>query len=115
LGDAPEGVDIKQLTPDKFVPFPDCWFETTQATFGGYLPEALAKGAYKVAPQPLVINRKGLEGLQEGIDVMRAVSQKGQEGVKEAFERAKDGRKEVKISVIKVVVEQPQVDMGVKD
>jgi hypothetical protein len=113
LGVAPEGVEIKQLTPDKFVPFPDCWFETTRATFGGYLLEALAKGAYKVAPPPLVINRKGLEGLQEGIDVMRTVSEKGQEGVKEAFERAKDDKKEEKISVIKVVVERPQVGVGV--
>ena len=98
-------MDIKQLTPDKFVPFPDCWFETEQATFGGFLPEAIAKGAYKVAPPPLVVNRKGLEGIQEAIDIMRAVSEKGQKGVKEAIEKAEDGVKE-DMKVIKVVVER---------
>lgn len=99
-------MDIKQLTPDKFVPFPDCWFETEQATFGGFLSEAIAKGVYKVAPPPLVVNRKGLEGLQEAIDIMRVVSEKGQEGVKKAIEKAEDGLKE-DLTVIKVVVERP--------
>lgn len=104
--DVPEGVDIKQLTPDNFVPFPDCWFETEQATFGGFLPEALSKGVYKVAPPPLVVNRKGLEGLQEAIDIMRAVSEKGQEGVKEAIGKVEDDTK-ADLTVIKVVVERP--------
>lgn len=88
------------------VPFPDCWFETEQATFGGYLPEALAKGAYKVAPPPLVVNRKGLEGLQEGIDIMRAISEKGDAGVKKAIEKAENGVNK-DMTVIKVVVERP--------
>lgn len=99
-------MDIKQLTPDKFVPFPDCWFETEQATFGGFLPEALSKGVYKVAPPPLVVNRKGLEGLQEAIDILRAVSERGQEGVKEAIRKLEDGMN-ADLSVIKVVVERP--------
>lgn len=88
------------------VPFPDCWFETEQATFGGYLPEALAKGAYKVAPPPLVVNRNGLEGLQEGIDIMRAISEKGDAGVKKAIEKAGNGVNK-DMTVIKVVVERP--------
>ncbi|KAI0134362.1 chaperonin 10-like protein [Xylariales sp. AK1849] len=107
LDEVPEGVDFKQLTPETFVPFPDCWFETTAATFGGYLPEALAKGAYKVAPPPLVVNRKGLEGIQEAIDAMRVVSEKGEAGIKETIERTKEGLKDDKISAIKVVVERP--------
>ncbi|ETS86512.1 hypothetical protein PFICI_00340 [Pestalotiopsis fici W106-1] len=107
LEDVPEGVDIKQLTPETIVPFPKCWFETTKATFEGYLPEALAKVVYKVAPPPLVVNRKGLEGIQEAIDIQRAISERGQEGVKEAFERAEDGFKQERTSVIKVVVERP--------
>ena len=60
-----------------------------------------------MAPPPLVVNRKGLEGLQEAIDVLRAISKKGLEGIKEAVERVEDGMKEEKISVIKVVVERP--------
>lgn len=107
MDDVPKGVDVKQPMAETFKPFPVCWFETTPATFGGYLPEALAKGAYKVAPPPLVVNRNGLEGIQEGIDLMRAVSEKGLEGIKEAIECLKDGTKEDKISAIKLVVERP--------
>ena len=76
---------MKQPTAENFQPPPDCWFETTTATFGGYLPEALARGDYKVAPPPLVVNRNGLEGIQEAIDLMK-----------------KDN-----ISAIKLVVERP--------
>lgn len=36
---------------------------TLPATFGGYLLEALAKGVYKVAPPPEVVNRKGVDGI----------------------------------------------------
>ena len=111
----PRGVDVKQPTADKFKPFPDCWFETTLATLRGYLPEALAKGAYKVAPPPLVVNRNGLEGIQEAIDLMRVVAEKGQEGIKEAINRRKEGVKEDKISAIKLVVERPKVGVSVKD
>lgn len=39
---------------------------------GIYLPEALAKGVYKIAPPPRVVNRKGLEGVQEALDLIKA-------------------------------------------
>jgi hypothetical protein len=107
LDEIPKGVDVKQPTPENFKPFPDCWFETTLATFGGYLPEALANGAYKVAPPPVVVNRKGLEGIQEAVDLMRVVGEKGLEGIKETLDRMEEGMKENKISAIKLVVEQP--------
>lgn len=103
----PKGVVVKQPTAENFKPFPDCWFETTFATFGGYLPKALASGAYKVAPPALVVNRMGLEGIQEAIDLMRVVAEKGQEGIKEAIDRIKGGMKDDKISAIKLVVERP--------
>ncbi|CRG92380.1 Zinc-type alcohol dehydrogenase-like protein C2E1P3,01 [Talaromyces islandicus] len=85
IDDVPEGVDVKQPTVEDFKPIPECWFETILATFGEYLPEALANGTYKVAPPPMVVNRRGLEGIQEAIDRM----------------------KEDKISPIKLVVERP--------
>ncbi|KAJ4366238.1 hypothetical protein N0V83_007874 [Neocucurbitaria cava] len=107
LDDVPKGVDVKQLTPENFKPFPDCWFETTLATFEGYLPEALAKGAYKVAPLPLIVNRNGLGGIQEAVDLMRVIAEKGQEGIKEALDRMKEGMRDDKISAFKLVVEQP--------
>lgn len=87
-------------------PFPDCWFETVPATFGGYLPEALARGAYQVAPPPLVVNRKGLEGIQEVIDLQRLIAEKGHEGVKEVINRVKGGIDEGEISPVKLVVER---------
>lgn len=65
------------------VRWPDVWFEITDATFGGYLPEALAKGVYKIAPPPQVVNTKGLEGIQEAIDLMK----KGVSGTKLVVER----------------------------
>lgn len=42
------------------------------------LAKGLAKGAYKMA-LPLVVNREGLEGIPEGIDLMRVAAEKGQE------------------------------------
>jgi hypothetical protein len=101
----PKGLDVKQ--PTSFKPFPDCWLETLPATFGGYLAEALAKGAYKVAPPPLVVSKKGLEGIQEAVDLQRIIAEKGQEGVKEAISRVKGGEEEDRISPIKLVVERP--------
>ncbi|KAL2173161.1 uncharacterized protein P884DRAFT_281237 [Thermothelomyces heterothallicus CBS 202.75] len=84
LGEVPKG------------PFLDCWFETTDATFGGYLSEVLAKGAYKVAPQPLV----------EAIDLRRFIAEKGHEGVKEAINRARGNMEEDQgVSPVKLVVE----------
>lgn len=44
----------------------------------------MEKGVYKVAPSPLVINRKGLEGIQEAIYLQRLIGEKGYEAVKEA-------------------------------
>ncbi|PCG94799.1 Alcohol dehydrogenase superfamily, zinc-type [Penicillium occitanis (nom. inval.)] len=85
LHDVPKGVNVKQPTAENFKPSPDCWFETTPAAFGGYLPEALASRAYRVAPPPLVVNRNGLEGIQEAIDLV----------------------KKNNISAIKLVVERP--------
>lgn len=102
----PEGVDVRQLAPGSFKPFPICWFETTPATFGGYLPEALAKGAYKIAPPPVVVNKKGLEGIQEVIDLQRGIAEKGHEGIKEVIKHVKGGREEDKISPVKLVVER---------
>ena len=103
----PKEVEVKQPKPENFKPFPDCWFEMTDATFGGYLPEALAKGAYKIAPPPLVVNKKGLEGIQEAVDLLRVVSEKGLEGIQEDIERLQEGSKKEKLSAIKLVVEQP--------
>lgn len=71
------------------------------------MPEALAKGAYKVAPAPLVVNRKGLEGIQEAVDLMRVVAQKGQQGIKQLIDQRREGIKEEKVSAIKLVVERP--------
>jgi hypothetical protein len=103
VDDIPEGVDVKQRA--SFKPFPDCWFVTLPATFGAYLPEALAKGAYKVAPKPLVVGTKGLDGIQEAVDLQRVITEKGQEGIKEAMGRV--GRMEGdRVSPVKLVVER---------
>ncbi|KAI4210951.1 MAG: hypothetical protein L6R36_009510 [Xanthoria steineri] len=45
--------------------------EISAATFGGFLPDALASGAYKVAPKPEVVRTKGIKGIQQGLDVLR--------------------------------------------
>lgn len=107
MDEVPKGLLVKQPTPANIKPFPDCWFETTLATFEGYVSEALAKRVYKIAPPPLVVNRKGLEGIQETIDLMRMVSEKGQEGVKLVINRENDVTKSAKTSAIKLVVERP--------
>ena len=49
----------------------DIYREISRATFGGFLPDALASDAYKVAPKPEVVPTKGIEGIQEGLDVLR--------------------------------------------
>lgn len=99
-------MEVKQPKPQNIKPFPDCWFETTLATFEGYLPEGLASGVYKVAPSPLVVNRKGLQGIQEAVDLMRVIGEKSQQEVKEAISRI-EGMKEANTSAVKLVVEQP--------
>ena len=107
MDDVPEGVVIKQPQPGSMKPFPEFYFETTHATFEGFLPAALARGAYKVAPPPLVVNKKGLEGIQEAIDLQRAIAEKGQEGIKEAIIRARGGVvTDDMVSPVKLVVER---------
>lgn len=67
-GDCPEGVNAKMIFAEEGGII---YYETNDATFAKFLPEALAKGVYKVAPSPEVIETKGLEGIQEGIDLLR--------------------------------------------
>ncbi|EAW07072.1 zinc-binding alcohol dehydrogenase family protein [Aspergillus clavatus NRRL 1] len=67
-GAAPEGVDAKMIFASGGAII---YHETNPATFAGYLPDALAKGIYKVVPT------KGLEGIQEALDqVKKGVSAK---------------------------------------
>ncbi|KAI0019952.1 GroES-like protein [Xylariomycetidae sp. FL0641] len=58
--------------------------ETLPVTFGGYLVDALAHGAYKVAPPPRVVNRRGLDGVQEALDLIK----RGASATKLVVERA---------------------------
>lgn len=51
---------------------PELFAETLPATFGGFLPEALTKGVYKVAPPPKVVNKKGIDGIQEAMEILKA-------------------------------------------
>ena len=67
-GTAPKGVEAKMIfASDGAV----IYHETSPATFGEYLPDALAKGLYKVAPAPEVLPTKDLEGIQEALDILR--------------------------------------------
>ena len=61
LGDALEGIEAKIIFG---ISGADMFKETLFITFGGFLPEALTKGLYKVAPPPEVVPTKGLEGIQ---------------------------------------------------
>ena len=45
--------------------------ETRPATFGGFFAEALDKGSYKVAPVVEVVSKKGVAGIQEGLDILK--------------------------------------------
>ena len=67
-GDAPEGVEAKMTFGTGGA---DIFTETLPITFGGFLPEALAKGLYKIAPPPQVVPTKGLEGIQEALDILK--------------------------------------------
>ena len=67
-GAAPEGVEAKMVFASGGTVI---YHETSPATFGGFLPEALAKGLYKVAPGPEVVPTKGLEGIQEALDILK--------------------------------------------
>jgi hypothetical protein len=39
--------------------------------WGNFLPEALFQKKYLIAPEPVVIEQKGLEGIQEGLNMLR--------------------------------------------
>ncbi|KAK7914223.1 hypothetical protein PG985_011926 [Apiospora marii] len=67
--DIPEGVEAKFTFGNGTGA--EIFAETLPATFGRYLPEALAAGVYKIAPPPQVVNRKGLEGIQEALDALK--------------------------------------------
>ncbi|KAF7136708.1 hypothetical protein CNMCM5793_006026 [Aspergillus hiratsukae] len=67
-GVAPEGVDAKMIFASGGAVI---YHETNPATFAGYLPDALAKGVYKVAPRPEIVPTKGLNGIQEALDLLK--------------------------------------------
>ncbi|KAI6085042.1 GroES-like protein [Hypoxylon rubiginosum] len=67
-GDAPEGVNAKMVFGKGGI---DQFEETLPVTFGGFLPEALAKCLYKIAPSPEIVSTKGLEGIQEALDILK--------------------------------------------
>ncbi|KAK8103600.1 chaperonin 10-like protein [Apiospora kogelbergensis] len=68
--DVPEGVEAKFTFGAGIGP--EAFAETLPATFGGYLPEALGKGVYQIAPPPKVVSSKGLDGIQEALDTLKA-------------------------------------------
>jgi NADPH:quinone reductase-like Zn-dependent oxidoreductase len=80
--DVPEGVRAKFTFGTGIGA--DAFAETLPATFGGYLPQALATGVYKIAPPPRVVNKRGLEGIQEALDLMK----KGVSATKLVVERS---------------------------
>ncbi|KAI1204931.1 GroES-like protein [Annulohypoxylon truncatum] len=47
------------------------YYGTTSKIFADFLPRALERGEYKVAPTPEVVKTKGLEGIQEAIDLLK--------------------------------------------
>ncbi|KAI0384959.1 GroES-like protein [Hypomontagnella monticulosa] len=67
-GDAPEGVEVKFVFGTGGV---DMFKEILGITFGGFLVEALFNGVYKVAPPPQIVPVKGLEGIQEALDILK--------------------------------------------
>lgn len=62
----PEGVSAKMVFGVRLEDL-----EIAPMIFGEFLPQALKMGVYKVAPEPLVVGRESLEGLQEGFEVLR--------------------------------------------
>lgn len=68
-GAAPAGVEAN------FVFWSDdnkaAYYETSSVIFGEFLPEALENGSYKVAPKPDVVPTKGIEGIQEALDIVK--------------------------------------------
>jgi NADPH:quinone reductase-like Zn-dependent oxidoreductase len=112
LVDVPDEVSVKQPSAENLKPFPLCWFETTAATFEGYMAEALAAGVYVTAPPPLVVNSNGLQGIQEAVDIMRAISQKGGESTQDISDREKKIAEEATAFPQKLVVEQSPATLG---
>ncbi|KAF3058499.1 Zinc-binding alcohol dehydrogenase domain-containing protein cipB [Daldinia childiae] len=68
-GAVPEGVEAKFVFGGE--DGRGMYYDTSSQLFGGFLEEALGLGTYKVAPTPEVVATKGLEGIQEGLDVVR--------------------------------------------
>ncbi|KAL2826397.1 chaperonin 10-like protein [Aspergillus cavernicola] len=65
-GDAPEGVEAK-FTLGGLEEMRD----SLSASWGGFLAEALKAGKYQVAPSVEVVPTKGLEGIQEALDLWK--------------------------------------------
>ena len=59
----PEGVSAKMVFGDNQSDILPIWKD--------FLPSALARREYVVAPEPEVVQGKGLEGIQEGLDVLK--------------------------------------------
>ena len=59
----PEGVSAKMVFGDDQSDILPIWKD--------FLPSALAQMEYVVAPEPEVVQSKGLEGIQEGLDVLK--------------------------------------------
>jgi NADPH:quinone reductase-like Zn-dependent oxidoreductase len=62
-GLVPEGVRAKMVFGDEHDDILEIWEK--------FLPQGLAQRKYLVAPEPVIIEKKGLEGIQEGFDVLR--------------------------------------------
>lgn len=62
----PSGVRAKMLFGT-----PDVYDEIAEPIFKTFLPSVLAQGKYQVAPEPLVLQTKGLEGIQEGLNSLK--------------------------------------------
>ncbi|KAI1101894.1 hypothetical protein F4804DRAFT_354214 [Jackrogersella minutella] len=67
-GDAPDDIEAKMVFGTGGV---DMFQKTLPAAFNEYLVEALEMGVYKVAPPPEVVSTKGLEGVQEALDILK--------------------------------------------
>ncbi|KAI1778647.1 GroES-like protein [Hypoxylon cercidicola] len=68
-GVVPEGVRARMVFGDDTAK--PMYYDTTCAIFGRFLPEALASGEYKVAPKPEIVSSKGVDGIQEALDIVR--------------------------------------------
>ncbi|KAI1466144.1 GroES-like protein [Daldinia caldariorum] len=68
-GAVPEGVEAKFVLDWKAGR--GMYHDVTSTLFAEFLEEALRSGTYKVAPKPEVVGTRGLEGIQEGLDIVR--------------------------------------------